>query len=111
MAQPGWVRLAVPVGSTFSMFNVELGLLERNPDDEGLPSARFLEDAQECASNTTNELICHLIAVDGLLSHSPKADILSIFAPVRRNRHCKVWTSWNWRANHNYCLSSLKKAV
>lgn len=94
MAQPGWVRLALPIDSTFCMFKVELGLLERNPDDEGLASARYLEDMQECASNTTKELLCHLIATDGLLAYSPKADQLSIFAPVRRIR-VDFRVSWN----------------
>ena len=85
MTQPGWIRLAFPIDSSFRLFKVELGLLERNPDDEGLASARYLEDLQECASNTTKELLCHLIATDSLLAYSPKADIVSIFAPVREN--------------------------
>ena len=90
MAHPGWLRLAFPVDHSFCMFKVELGLLERNPDDEGLASARYLEDMQECASNTTKELLCHLIATDGLLAFSPKTDIVSIFASVRRNRPFKI---------------------
>lgn len=84
MARQEWIRLAVPTHSSFGMFNIDLGLLGKSSDDDHALASRFLENLYECALKTTTELVHQLIVKEKLITYSPKAGSLTVFAPVRK---------------------------